>query len=586
MRWLWFPLGLALLAWDPAALASAPKLALLSVFALLSAGYVAYRRTPLQLSAPLGFALALIVFSSLSLLWGSAAGLRQQCVLIACGCIALAARSALSRAELRRQLVNLARFLGVGGASWAALQFVQGARGSFIHGGAGNPNWLGLLLALCLVLSLPSARELESRWRWPLLLVLGLEATGLWLAQSRVAGVALGGGLIYFGLRRLFPRGTRWVVLGALLLPLAVPLLGGWIGSADQLLSDAAPGWLNALNGRRWIWHATLDAWRAAPLGVGSGGFGSAYLEAQGRLLAQLELGPAARAFQSPGSAHSDWLQCLLEQGPVGFGLMLAWFGSALRSSAAAPERPRAEPPRAEPPRGLVGARRGAPAWLQGEVALVVVLICALADTPLGQPGVVALTLLTTAALGPSFRRRILARTVGARAWWGVLLLLGLTTREACAAWFAQRCASQAREAPGQRLELLRQAVALYPRDPDLQLEYGVALIDAGDAQHALDAAQHSLALSRSVSAELLRAKALSQVGESSSALQRLTDARQLSPGSFRMNFALAALNLSAGRLDPASKHLRDAELVLPADPSIALLRKRIELARQAQELR
>lgn len=556
MRWLWLPVGLALLAWDPLALASAPKLTLLSLFALLSAGYAAYRRTPLQLSLPLGLGLATVAFSSLSLLWGSPAGLGQQCLLVACGSIALSARAGLSQAALRGQLVNLARFLGVGSAGWALWQFVSGARGSFVHGGAGNPNWLGLVLAVCLVLSLPSTKELQSRARWPLLGLLALELTGLWLGQSRVAGFALGFGLVYFALLRFFPRGLYWVALSTALLP----LLAGWLSQPHQLLDAEAPSWLSALSARRWIWHATLDAWQAAPLGVGSGDFGSAYLEAQGRMLAQLELRPAARAFQSPGSAHSDWLQCLLEQGPLGFALMLAWFGSALRPKAAG-------------------------GWPRGEIALVVVLVCALADTPLSQPALVALALLISAAIGTNLRTAMHLRKLGPRAWWVLLLLLGLTTRAAAASWVAQRSASQARGAPAQRLELLTQAAQLDPRDADLQLQYGVALIDAGHSLRALDAALLSLSLSRSVSAELLRAKALSSLGEHREALLRLSEARQLSPGSFRINFALAALQLTAGQLDTARTRLKDAELVLPADPGIAVLRKRIEQAQQQRDL-
>ncbi|MCA9645927.1 MAG: O-antigen ligase family protein [Polyangiaceae bacterium] len=556
--------------WDPAATALAPKALAVCVLALCGAAWCAFRGAPLVLPSPLGAAGLWVAWSCFSLLWGSPGALVGLSFNIAALVLALVARATWSNKELRQQLRKLAVFLGVSTAAWALYQYAGGARGSYIHGGLGNPNWLGLSLALTLLLSIPQRSALHSlRGRLAVALSLTPQLAALYLAQSRVAWVALVValvvGLLRVSLQRLDPTRIRAAKLGRLaphlawLCAMTAPL-GAW-GAAPS----ASGSWQAALAGRRFIWRSALEAMAQNPLkaltGFGSGRFSEAFLEGQGALLGELSERSAARAFQALQSAHSDWLQTFLEHGLIGWALMVAWLWLSLRA---------------------VGTGK---IWIHGEMFLAALAVCAIADAPLLQPGILVLALLVTAAIGTDAFGRI-PRLRRLPIWWLALGLLAVGTRLTAGHWLGERAATAAKAVPEERLSALARAVKLDPYSADTHFDFAVALLASDQPERSLEHAERSLQLSRSLGAELIRAKALSRLGRLKQAHVALLSARTISPGSFRVNLGLAAIELEQGEPGTAETSLNRAAAVLPGDSRIAPLRERIKQAKRDQELR
>ncbi len=551
---------MALLLWDPHATAQAPKALAVCALALVASAWTAFRKAPVVLSAPLAAAGAWVAWSCLTLLWGSPSALADRGLAIAALVVALSARATWSPDALREQLRKLAVFLGVSCAGWALYQYATGARGNYVHGTMGNPNWLGLLLAVTLLLSLPGRAALRgARGRWLTALIATPQLAALYVAHSRVAWVALGVATIFGVLRLRTAISQRVAPHLAWLCASAAP------AAAWGATPGAGAGWERALEGRRFLWRCALEAISLHPAsvltGFGSGRFPGAFLEGQGALLSGLGERSAARTFQAVQSAHSDWLQSLVEHGAGGWLLLVAWFWFALRP---------------KPP---------AQTWLLGEMTLVALMICAIADAPLQQPAVLVLALLTTAALGgdafghlPRVRRFPL--------WWLALALLAVVTRISAAHWLGERSIYSARQNPEHRAAELGRAVSLDPNSAQAHFELAVALVDSGRPALALDHAEQSRQLSPSLSCELVRAKALSRLGRLQEALGVLREARRFSPGSFRVNLGLAALELELRELDAAETSLRRATRVLPGDPRLEPLRQRLRRAQNERELR
>lgn len=557
-NWHWLALGLALLVWDPRATAHAPKGFAICALALVGAAWGAFRKAPLVLSRPLAAAGAWLAWSCLTLLWGSSGALPESSVGIAALLLALLGSATWSVAELRLALHKLAVFLGVSCSAWALYQYAAGARGNYVHGGMGNPNWLGMLLALTVLLSLSRRDALKSaNGRLIPALSLTPQLAALYLVEARVAWVALFAALVFgaLSIRTAFFRRTAphlaWVC--AVVAPLAA-----WGASPSS-----SGGWQEALAGRRFLWRSALEALSLHPSrligGFGAGSFPGAFLEGQGSLLSSLSDRSAARAFQAVQSAHSDWLQTLLEQGVVGWLCLVAWFWLALR------------------------AKREA--WIPGEMTLVALMVCAIADAPLRQPAILALGLLVTAALGgdafghvPRLRRLPI--------WWFGLALLAVGTRVGAGRWLGERASTLAKEHPERRETELRRAVRLDPYSAQARLELAVTLLDSAQADASLEQAVRSEELAGSLGAELVRAKALSRLGRFAESRDALLEARRFSPGSFRVNLGLAAVELELGQLDLAEASLRRATSVLPGDPRLEPLREQLKRARQERELR
>src|SRR6185436_6564971 len=186
--------AIALLAWDPAAPAADPKRALLLVVAAAALVWTPRRdrsavvATVVELPAAAPPFLALAALAALSLTWGDGHGWRDLATLGAAALVLLAA-ALRPRAEAAAMARATASVLGGGAALWTLLEAMTGARGLALHGGQGNPNWLGLVLAVTLPLSLSALlREgRESRTGRVLALLVLPQIPALVLAQSRTA---------------------------------------------------------------------------------------------------------------------------------------------------------------------------------------------------------------------------------------------------------------------------------------------------------------------------------------------------------------------------------------------------------------
>jgi tetratricopeptide (TPR) repeat protein len=542
---------LASLAWDPSAEARAPKIALSVLLALFACGVLAYRREALELTGPLSWTAAWVLWCALSLTWGSLEGAEQVASLAAALCLGLSARTVFFRDELRRQLRLVGLVVGVAASLLATREWLLGARGSAVHGGMGNPNWLGLVLGPCVMLSASGWARLPRRGRALVGIAIAVELGGLALAQSRTVWIACASAVVVTLVWRRLPTRRHYALVA---LAFCVPLLGAVGADAPAAGGD----WLSAVAGRRWIWRVSLDAaWSALPFGAGTGEFAGAFLRSQGALLATLDPGAAARTFQNASTAHSDWLETLLEHGLVGSVLLAGWLAKSLSST-----------------------------WTSGRAALITLVVTAIADSPLHQPAVVVLALLVAAASDEPPT----ARTTGfprLPAWSWLLLVagLGLAARISVGTWLGARSTTAAQDNPERRLEHLARARALDPYSAQVALEYGSALLDAGEPARSLEQTDASLRLSTSVAAYLLRAKALSVLGRKPEAVRDLTEALGLNPASFRVNLGLAALELEAGRLDSAERALGRARRVLPGDPRLEPLEEQIKSAVRAREL-
>src|SRR5262245_53200903 len=187
---LGFAAALAGLAWDPGAPAADPKRVLVLLVAAAALAFTGRARTLEVAPASLLFA-AFVALSALSLCRGGA-GWRELATLAGAALLVTAAslRPLPEAAAIARTAASV---LGGGAALWALVQAVAGARGLATHGGQGNPNWLGLLLAATLPLSLSAlfGAERGSRRRQVLALLVLAQIPALLLARSRTAWIAL-----------------------------------------------------------------------------------------------------------------------------------------------------------------------------------------------------------------------------------------------------------------------------------------------------------------------------------------------------------------------------------------------------------
>src|SRR6185295_11378231 len=303
--------------------------------------------------------------------WGAGGGWRDLATLGGAG-LFLAAASLRPREEAASIARTAASVLGGGAALWALAEAVTGARGLAVHGGQGNPNWLGLLLATTLPLSLSALLRAErgSRGARAVLALLAVpQIPALLLAQSRTAWIALAVAAAATLADRRAPLkrsvGVAFVVSGAVAIALVFLLHAGAAHSFD---------------GRIWIWRlAARTAAGALPWGAGLGAFPRLFLDQQGPALAALPTGEAARRFVYATTAHNDWLEITTETGLPGLALLAVAIGA-----------------------GIVACRR---AGARAEAAtLIAFAISALADSPLRQPAVLLPVALTLASAPRTLR--------------------------------------------------------------------------------------------------------------------------------------------------------------------------------------
>src|SRR5262252_2578956 len=410
--------ALALLVWDPAAPAADPKRAVTLLVAAVALASVRRRDpSPLQVPAAAPLFVAFVALGALSLAWAHGPGWTDLATLAGAALRPRAEAALLARAT--------ATVLGGGAALWTLLQAATGARGLDLHGGQGNPNWLGLVLAVTLPLSLSALLDARrgSRAERILALLVLPQIPALLLSQSRTAWVALAvAGAFTLADPRLPLKRNVAIALGLAL------------GAAALLL--VAPGSAaRALGGRIWIWRiAARAAVGALPLGDGLGTFPGRFLEQQGEALAGLPTAEAARRFVNATSAHDDWLETAVETGLPGLLLLAAAIGA-----------------------GIAACRR---AGARAEAAtLIAFAVAALADSPLRQPAVLAPVVLALAS-GP----RTVTLSTRSRRGLPAVVAAGLLAAAALlpiagSRWLGARLATRARDAdPNQKVALLSRA--------------------------------------------------------------------------------------------------------------------------------
>lgn len=621
--WLVGGASAAALVYDPLApAADVKRVALLLVGAVaLLAGLLRPQRPRGLPQAVLGW-LALVAWLAVAAARSGPLGLRALGTWVGATALLLAAVQG-PRHQSRAVARWVAQLVGGTAALVALAEYITGARGLQVHGGQGNPNWLGLLLALTLPLTLEQALGSRRRQRrLALLALLALQAAGLYLSHSRVAwAAAVAGWLMLPGWPAVLRSGRP--ALAAAALALLVLVAPRSLDAGRSAVARAAPDKVEAAGdtplpvafaGRLWIWQTSLGAAaRALPLGVGLGGFADAYLDAQGRRLAELAPRTAARRFLNATTAHNDWLEVAVEGGPVALLLLAATWGWAWA--------------------GLRRGGRGRP-WRAGSAVLTAWAVCALGDSPLEQPAALIVLVLVLAASprarsqgscrkrdavpdrpaarslylaawatshladagsdgahrvglvpsdsaavppdSPRLQRTVERAAVGMRC----LALLGaaLLLAPALGTWLGARLSSRARAAaPGERAALLAHAARVDPRSGEIALERGLDALLAGDAAAALPELWRSRSLLANVGTDVAIGNAELGRGRPDAAVAAYQRALRRHPGSFRAHANLAMAYGQLGALALARQHLATARALQPGHPKLAEMAQRLD---------
>lgn len=456
----------------------------------------------------------------------------------------------------RRQRIAIATHcaLIIGGVTGlvVAVQLMS-ARGMALHGGHGNPNWAGLVVAVALPLGVHAVWSFEGRWRihaW------------VCVALSLVALLACGSHTAWFAVASATVVCSRKRILGA-------ALLAGLLGYLFF-----SPSLTAALSGRLWIWRVATDVLAHNPLvGGGSGEFPFAFLEAQGHRLGALALEDVPARFVNATTAHNDWLQAGCDGGLLGVALLLAT--------------------------GLLGVVAHWRAWRAGAAALIVVGVAMLGDSPLHQPGVVVLVGITLAAApsppppsppsppsppprsprtsGASAKRaqgRRLRRAVGVAL---VFAAVAVAMPGQARRWLSQRELVAARGlGPAPRLVSLERAVALDPSFGEALLELGLHQYQLGQHAPALVSLDRSADRLANVSTSVAIGNAKLQTGDTAGAIRAFREALAKHPALVRAHVNLAEALRRDHQWEQASAHVDAARELQPHLPETLKLEEQL----------
>lgn len=547
-------LVLAACAWWPGSTAASSKLLVLSALGLLVVAPALPRwwADRARLSGA-GAAWCLAGhWATQTVTSGSPSGAAQAALIVA-SLLLLLRLARLDREA--RVAVAQATSLGVALVTSTVLgvQLALGARGLALHGGHGNPNWAGVVLAL----SAPGAVAFAGRAGRGAQLAVGvLVGAALALTWARVAWLAIAVGALAGALlaRRARPRrpGARapWLALG-----LGVALCLASVTLVRRVAPTTQP-WSQALAGRVFIWRVSADvALARAPFGAGTGSFAAEYLSEQGRALAPLSPAAAARRFSNATSAHSEYLDAAVERGAPGVALYL---GVLLLA--------------------LIGLVRAA-AW-DGAATVITLAVASTAESALSLPAVVIVLVPWLAVASAETPRLSLPEHLVALV---TIVLTAASLPGSLGRWRSERAVSGSLDAgPVERFAALDRAVRLSPTNGEAWLERGLLAQQVGASEAAVADLTLSYELLPNVGTLIALGNVALANGRPGAAATRYEQALALHPGSLRAHAGLALARVRLGSLDSARAHLSAAREIAPGTPELDLVAS--ELAERAAE--
>lgn len=444
------------------------------------------------------------------------------------------------------------------------VQAARGGRGIALHGGQGNPNWLGLLLALSIPLTLEFAlaqkKQAKRRWFWPLLFLTLFQIPALLLSHSRVAWIALGAGLLTALLLTLFAppknpfRRRAGFFLGGIAILFFCIAISSYLQKAPEEQPQARTAEeergdvpiQQAWQGRLWIWRAGLDAaWESPWIGRGIGAFPRAYLEAQGLRLQKLPPREASRRYTNAVTAHSDWIESAATAGLPALLALAAALGLAFYQYAKLKHRPLAAG------------------------AVVCAALCMAGDSPLHQPAfVLPFSLLLSGAPLPSTQKsfRISNKIVLI-----VFALSALLCGRALQHYLCVRALTAAKAAalPSLQRGLLQKAVRLDPRDGEAALLLGELELNQGHPGAAVVLLSNSFKWLANPGTLIALGRAHAENGSGDRAARAYQQALEFNPASFHAHIGLALALSASGKWREAQSHLDSARTIFPGHPRL-----------------
>ncbi len=585
--------GLCAALWDSKAQAADIKRSALTILSVIALGFLLARipawprnrkkqLLPLKIPIfhPILWWCIFIGWMSISRLWGSPGGDLWLGTLFSGLCIALCVRFYQPKEAPPDNLPALCAIpIACISSLFVLIQALRGARGIELHGGQGNPNWLGLVLALTLPLCLEFAFYLRKSGRLRLfalmLTVCALQLPALWLSHSRVAWIALSIAFFSAFVLWLFRPGFLKKRLPA---ALAISIASICIftllyfnfkqppapaeppapreDTEAQVASDVPIQ--QAWQGRLWIWRISLLAAKDAfPFGHGLGDFSHAYLGAQGPELKLLPLRTASRRFENAQTAHSDWIESLASGGLP--ALMCLGASAALLFLAYA----RAQRPLAA-------------------AAVLCAALCAAGDSPLHQP---AFSVLFGVLLGcaPSLEPARSTHIRFPKLFFGIAFLLSVyLSARAFRHYIATRLCTKAEQLalPALSQPLIGKAASLDTQHGQAALLLGLWELDHGDPARAVSELQRSASLLANPGTPIALGNAFMALHQPERAITAYSQSLAWNPASFRAHLNLALALMDTRNYSEAEHHLSAARALFPGHPKLAQAAEYLRKAR------
>jgi tetratricopeptide (TPR) repeat protein len=505
-------------------------------------------------------AVAYVAWTAFSALWGAEGALLGLGVSVAAAALG-SATATLGSERARWVATRSALLVGALLTLGVLASFVAGRRGFALHAGQGNPNWTGLVLAVAWPLAITDPRVARASTALRVLFSASF-AMALIVTGSRAGAVAGAVGCAIVILGGGARRRPVWATAAVVLASLALVILSNAFDTGSASVTSAGDA-ETSLRGRLFIHRVSAEAAiEHLPLGAGLGRFHAAFLQRQGRELAELTPAEAAQRFENATTAHQDFLQTALEGGPIA----LIFLGAAI---------------------ALAFHQHYRTGFHGGAGALAAAATAALADSPFRETTAPILLALVFAALPASAG----AATPRTRYAWAVLqLALLAATAALLPKSFGALAASHARHRaldaePRERRALLLRAVELDPTNAAAVLELGTAHHELGDRQGALHEFERAERLDADLATAVALGNTLLESDRPSEARESFERAVALHPGSFRARIGFAETLRRLGRFTDAETQASVAVRLLPGDARARALLDAIREQRADHEL-